>query len=247
MFSNFRERHFVAGDCEKYLHSGFSMGYIHRTKFEEDSEEQEDDDEHKEDVSKINAQQKNQNDLSCFWEIRVKNSLKETEITNSNKRGDEVLLKNILTGQFLYYDPGQQSLSLQELGEKQLDQRGFEFFIKMKNNWSSDNSVKYNSLVTIKDSVNKAHVNFFEAGHEDYEVKVSNSQNNSYRFFVVENVAKERRIAFKIKLINQYINKFYMVGLTSSSRALESRRTGRTARRCRSTSASAWTRRSGWT
>ena len=204
----------MAGDSEKFLRPGFTVDYVHRVKAEDDCDD-DDGDENKEDVSKINAQQKNDNDLSCFWEVRVKGDLRETEISNSNKIGDEVLLKNVLTGQFLYFDEESQSLTLHDLNEKGVNQKGFEFFMKMKNNWSSDNSVKYNSLVTLKDSIKKSHVNFFEKGHEEYEVRVCKAQKNSYRFFLVESVGKQRRIAFKIKSINNYINKFYVVRLTS--------------------------------
>jgi hypothetical protein len=214
-----RKRVSINGDCDKYLNSGFQTKYKHRTKLEQnkenEAEDEEDDDENKEDISKVNAQQKNDNDVACLWEIRIKNNLKEVGISNSNKRGDEIFLKNILTGQFLYYDHDTQDLTLQDLNEKGLNPKGFEFFLKMKNNWSSGNCLKYNSLITLKNSINKTHVNFYERDHEDYEVKVSNSQKNSYRFFVIENAGREKHIAFKIKNINSYINKFYLVRIIS--------------------------------
>lgn len=81
----------------------------------------------------------------------------------------------------------------------------------MKNQISTENNIKYNSLVTIKEGITKRKVSFYEKGHEDYEIKLSNSQKNSYPFFIIEESGSEKRIAFKIKDINKYINRFYIV------------------------------------
>lgn len=222
--ANHRQRGSINGDCEHFFTEDYSISYQHRVKLDNAAREDEEDDEEKEDVSNVNAQQKNDNDISCLWEIRIKNNLKEEGISNSNKQGDEILLKNILTGQFLYYDAESQNLTLEDLHDKTKSARGFEFFLKMKNNWTSDNFLKFNSLVTLKNAINKTHINFYEESFEEYEVKVSNSQQNSYRFFVIENAGNEKLIAFKIKEINSYINKFYQVRLTSSCKTSESAR-----------------------
>lgn len=222
--SNPRKRGCINGDCEEFLADNHAIEYQHRVKLENQAQEEDEDDEEKEDVSKVNAQQKNDNDISCLWEIRIKNNMKEEGISNSNKKGDEILLKNILTGQFLFYDAESQNLSLEDLNDKSKSPKGFEFFLKMKNNWATDNYLKYNSLVTLKNAINKTHINFYEESFEEYEVKVSNSQQNSFRFFVIENAGIEKQIAFKIKDINSYINKFYQVKMTSSCKISESPR-----------------------
>ena len=69
----------------------------------------------------------------------------------------------------------------------------------------------------MKESVTKHRITFYEAGHEEYEIRISNAQKNSYPYFVIENSGKEKRIAFKIKDVNKYINRFYIVSAHFSS------------------------------
>ena len=81
--------------------------------------------------------------MSTLWEVRISESLKNEEVPNSTKTEKILLLKNVLTGQFLYFDHECQMLKLKNLKEKGTDPRQFGFFMKMKNNWAADNCIKY--------------------------------------------------------------------------------------------------------
>ena len=138
-----RKRRVIGGDSEKLLNPEHSTEYNHREKLDAGVEEDEDLDDQKEDVSMVIPQFKDTNDVSSLWEIRIRNCLKDSEISNSNKVGDEVLLKNVLTGKFLYLEPNSEGLTLKSWNEKGTETKNFNFFVKMKNNWNTDNSLKY--------------------------------------------------------------------------------------------------------
>lgn len=83
------------------------------------------------------------NELSFLWEVRYPYTLKSRIIGNSNTEDDAIFLKHVLTGNFLFCKDGE-TLELRFLDLKKnpeiLD--GFMFYFKMKNSWTSDNSIK---------------------------------------------------------------------------------------------------------
>lgn len=129
----------------------FQFSYYHREKMDdlkrtlqEDDKEDKDQDleDDKEDVSMIQPQKAKENDVSTLWEVRISKSLQNEGIPNSTKTEKIVLFKNVLTGQFLYFDSECQMLKLKNLNERGTDPNQFGFFMKMKNNWAADNCIK---------------------------------------------------------------------------------------------------------
>ena len=83
----------------------------------------------------------NKNVMSTMWEIRIKGSLRNDIIHNSNREEDSILMRNVMTGLYLHFDE-EMGLNLRDFNALEEISEGFFFHLKMKNNWTSDNSIK---------------------------------------------------------------------------------------------------------
>ena len=151
----------------------------------------------------------NKNIITTLWEVRLLGCMTNKAVKNSNDDEACTMLKNVITGDFLYCENGR--LSVRKLEEDSQHIKHFMFYLKMKNSWTTNNSIRYHSLVTLREGINKDLITFYEKDTLKYEIRVSNSQINSYPFFELQNCGHEKRIAFKIKDINRYITTFSQV------------------------------------
>jgi hypothetical protein len=128
-----RKVFFVDGDCEKYLNgdSEFEVDVLTKKKLQDPN--------YKNEIM-VYPEQKGKNILSCMWEVRRPGTIQSKSIGNSNKESDAIYLKHVMTGEFLYCEDGEK-LTLKNFHSVK-NKEGFSFFLKMKNNWTSDNSIK---------------------------------------------------------------------------------------------------------
>ena len=91
--------------------------------------------------------------MNTMWEIRINKTINEESIGNSNSEEDKVMFKNVINGQFLYCENGSRLVLRYYNGNKskrdEADHEGFFFYIKMKNSWTSDNTIKYYLVFSI--------------------------------------------------------------------------------------------------
>ena len=90
--------------------------------------------------AEIFAQDQFKNIMNTMWEIRINKTINDENIGNSNSEEDKVMFKNVINGKFLYCENGSR-LVLKYYSEK-VDTEGFFFYIKMKNSWTSNNTIK---------------------------------------------------------------------------------------------------------
>ena len=81
------------------------------------------------------------NIMSAMWEVRIKDSLQNEIVRNSNRDEDAVMMRNVMTGLYLHFDE-ERGITLKSKSQNNSNTKGFFFYFKMKNNWTSDNSIK---------------------------------------------------------------------------------------------------------
>lgn len=120
------------GDCAEYLTGNVDFEIEVLTKKKVQSKDK------NEDI--VYPEKRGKNMMSCMFEVRTPGTLKSKYIGNSNKEDDSIYLKHVMTGDFLFCEEGKR-LTLSSFHSKK-DPEGFHFYLKMKNSWTSDNSIR---------------------------------------------------------------------------------------------------------
>jgi hypothetical protein len=129
-----RKVQFIDGDCEEYMdQEEFLDVNVLTNKTVKGTGKK---------ITEAYPDNSEENILSYLWEVRYPQTLKCMTIGNSNNDGDAFYLKHVMTGDFLFCQDGDK-LVLKFLDlKKNEDLDPFLFFFKMKNSWTSDNSIK---------------------------------------------------------------------------------------------------------
>ena len=125
---------FVDGDCKKYLNNDAEFRVPFLSSYTEVSENRN----FRKIVFPLNA---SNNIMSSMWEIRIKDSLQNDIVGNSNHQKDAIMLRNVMTGLYLHFNENK-GLTLKAFIKSDVESNGFFFYFKMKNAWTSDNSIK---------------------------------------------------------------------------------------------------------